>query len=166
MKVRYENSQDQAAVWEVHAAAFPSEAEANLVNTLRSATDCISLVCEQASRIVGHILFSPVGIQDYPGLKIQGLAPMAVLPDQQNSGIGSELVKAGIRACETAGAQAIVVLGHADFYPKFGFVPSIKYGIRSEYDVPDEVFMILELQPGSLDGVSGTIEYHEAFKNL
>ena len=92
-----------------------------------------------------------------------GLAPMAVLPGRQRQGIGSELVRAGLDECRRLGFGAIVVLGHAEYYPRFGFVPASKFGLKSEYDVPDDVFMALELIPGALRGRAGTIRYHPTF---
>ena len=98
-------------------------------------------------------------------ISIAGLAPMAVLPVWQNKGIGSKLVEEGLKECERIGYEAVVVLGHPDYYPRFGFVPSVNLGIRSEYDVPPEVFMVKEIRDGALDGVTGTVKYHEAFKS-
>lgn len=88
---------------------------------------------------------------------------MAVLPSFQKQGIGSALVREGLDQCRQLGCDAVVVLGHAHYYPRFGFVPASGYGIRCEYDVPDEVFMLVELQPGSLQGLSGRVIYNEAF---
>ena len=95
-----------------------------------------------------------------------GLAPMAVASQYQHKGIGSKLIKAGLEQCQALGYDAVIVLGHPDYYPKFGFVPSVKYNIKSEYDVPDEVFMVLELVPGSLKDQQGVITFHEAFNNV
>ena len=95
-----------------------------------------------------------------------GLAPMAVLSKYQNKGIGSKLVQAGLEYCQSLAYEAVVVLGHPDYYPKFGFTPSIKNGIKSEFEVSDEVFMILELIPGSLKNNEGVIKYHEAFNSV
>ena len=95
-----------------------------------------------------------------------GLAPMAVLPDHQRRGIGSALAQLGLQRCKELGFGAVVVHGHPEYYPRFGFVPSRHFGIESEYDVPQEVFMVVQLEPGFLSGVSGTIEYHEAFRDL
>jgi len=97
---------------------------------------------------------------------MMGLAPMAVASQYQHKGIGSKLIKAGLEQCQALGYDAVVVLGHPGYYPKFGFVPSVKYNIKSEYDVPDEVFMALELVPESLKDHEGVVKYHEAFNNV
>ena len=92
---------------------------------------------------------------------------MAVVPDRQRHGVGSALAEAGIAACREDGYEAVIVLGHPDYYPRFGFVPASRFGLRSEYDVPDDVFMALELTPGALHGRGpGTIRYHPAFGNV
>jgi putative acetyltransferase len=95
-----------------------------------------------------------------------GLAPMAVVPAMQRHGVGSMLIRAGLDACACLGCDAVVVLGHAQYYPRFGFSPASMFGLRCEYDVPDEVFMALELQPGRLMGKSSTIRYHAAFAQV
>ena len=168
MNIRKEKDSDKEKIWEVNAEAFETEAEANLVNALRdSGIYFISLVAEENEEIVGHILFTPVElIGDDSGLKLMGLAPMAVLPKLQKKGIGSQLVKTGIENCSTQGYDAIVVLGHPEYYPKFGFVPSLEYGIKSEYDAPDEAFMVLELKESSLKDKNGIIKYHAAFGSV
>jgi putative acetyltransferase len=89
---------------------------------------------------------------------------MAVVPHRQHRGIGSQLVKNGLQQCEVINFEAVVVLGHPDYYPRFGFVPASIRGIDCEYDVPDETFMILELKEESLAGIEGTISYHDAFR--
>jgi len=91
---------------------------------------------------------------------------MAVLPEYQNSGIGSKLIKAGLAACKNSGYLAVIVLGHPNYYPKFGFIPSANYDLTCEYDVPPEVFMILEFQKGILKSCKGILEYYPVFKML
>jgi putative acetyltransferase len=91
---------------------------------------------------------------------------MSVTPERQREGIGSALVCAGLERCKEMGFVAAVVLGHPDYYPRFGFQPSSRFGIDSEYDVPEEVFMAMELQPGALDEKSGRVSYHSAFGDL
>jgi putative acetyltransferase len=167
MIVRAEKKQDFADVQAIHLSAFPEDGESKLVNRLReNASPIISLVAEVGGKLVGHILFSPVTLDSKSSLQLMGLAPMAVLPSQQRQGIGSALVEAGLAHCRLAKCGAVAVLGHPDYYPKFGFEPSTNFAIKSEYDVPAEVFMMVELEKAYLQGCSGTISYHEEFKNL
>ena len=91
---------------------------------------------------------------------------MAVQPDRQNEGIGTGLVRAGLEACRHMGVVAVLVLGHPEYYPRFGFVPASRFGIQCAYDAPDEAFMALELVPDALQAVNGRVEYHEAFDRL
>jgi len=155
-------------VREVLLRAFDGPGEADLVDRLRSAgAATVSLVAEVEGEVVGHILFSPIEIEgaDSKASGV-GLAPMAVLPDHQRSGIGSELVREGLARCRELGELRVVVLGHPEYYPRFGFVPANTFGIVSDYDVPDEVFMVQELGPGALDGVNGTAHYRPEFGEL
>jgi len=162
--IRKETPADRQAVFEVNAAAFETSSEADLVEALREqAQPAVSLVAELDGMVVGHILFSPVSTKHCSAPLIMGLGPMAVQPPRQNQGIGTALVHAGLDECRKLGARAVVVLGHPDYYPRFGFVPALRFGIRCEYVVPDEVFMVLELKPGGLSGVTGLVRYHEAF---
>lgn len=156
---------DREAVFAVNAAAFETSSEAALVEALRArAQPTVSLVAELDGRIVGHILFSPVIAEACDSVRIMGLGPMAVVPEQQGKAIGAALVRAGLDACRKLGVGAVVVLGHPQYYPRFGFEPASRFGIRCEYDVPDDAFMVLELEAGSLLGVSGQVRYHEAFE--
>ena len=167
MLIRNEEEKDLVAVHAVNASAFESPAEANLVDVLRKqAQPVISLVAESNKTVVGYIMFSPVSLSGNPDLKIMGLAPMTVTPTHQNNGIGSALVRAGLEQCKKLGFGAVVVLGHPRYYPRFGFLPSTRFGIGCEYQAPEEAFMVVELQPGYLRGKSGTIKYHAAFKNV
>lgn len=167
MLIRAEEPRDWAAVHAVNVSAFETPAEANLVDVLREqAQPLVSLIAEDNGAIVGHILFSPVSLSAYPALRIMGLAPMAVAPAHQRKGIGSALVRTGLEQCRQLGFGAVVVLGHAAYYPRFGFSPSARFGIGCEYEVPEEVFMIVELQVGFLRGASGKVKYHAAFSNV
>jgi putative acetyltransferase len=117
--------------------------------------------------VVGHILFSPVTIEPgNPGFPIAGLGPMAVLPPYQKKGIGSELVRVGVEDCRQAGYGIVVVLGHPGFYPRFGFLPACHFGIRAEWNVPDDVFMVRELTPGVLKDCSGIARYLPEFSGV
>jgi putative acetyltransferase len=167
LTIRHEQPRDWAAIRRVNEAAFGAGTEADLVEQLRAeASPLISLVAEEAGAIVGHIFFSPVTLATDPGLEMMGLAPMAVMPGDQRRGVGTALVAAGLDACREIGARAIVVLGHATYYPRFGFVPASRFALTSEYDVPDEVFMALELKPGALAGRAGQVRYHPAFAGV
>lgn len=165
--IRKEQFADQRQVHAINLAAFGLPGEADLVDVLREqASPVVSLVAEEAAEVVGHILFSPVSLAGHPELKLMGLAPMSVLPKSQNSGIGSALVGEGLEQCRKLGIEALVVLGHSRFYPRFGFVPSVEFGLDSHYEVAPEVFMAMELTPGALAAVSGSISYHAAFAEL
>ncbi|RUL88990.1 GNAT family N-acetyltransferase [Tautonia sociabilis] len=168
--LREERPDDRDAIRLVNERAFDRPDEANLVDALRSeARPFVSIVAEQGGVIVGHLVFSPVTIAGQPAEgspRLLGLAPMAVLPDHQRRGVGSALVRLGFDTCRALGAVAVVVLGHPEYYPRFGFRPASSFGLRSEYDVPDDVFLALELRPGSLSGRSGSIRYHEAFASF
>jgi len=164
MLIRAEERKDRAAVHAVNVSAFDTSDEADLVDALRDqALPLVSLIAEDNGAIVGHIMFSPVSLAGQPSLKIMGLAPMAVAPKHQRKGIGSALVRAGLDQCAQLGFGAVVVLGHPAYYPRFGFSSSARYGIGCEYDVPEEVFMVVELQDGFLRGASGKVKYHAAF---
>ena len=163
--VRAETAEDAEAVRRVNELAFGRVEEAELVEALRAeARPYISLVAEEAGRVVGHIFFSPVALEpEAEGLSPMGLGPMAVLPERQGNGFGSELVRAGWEECRRVGCAVVVVLGHPHYYPRFGFVPAATKSLRSEYDVPDEVFMVTELTPDALDGQPRLVRYHPAF---
>ena len=165
MLIRVEQPNEVEQIFQVHIDAFAGDTEAKLVNMLREcAQQFISLVAVRDNQIVGHIVFTPVDLSNGTSeLRIMGLGPMAVVTDYQRQGIGSALVKEGLKQVTELGYDAVVVLGHANYYPRFGFVPASQYQIKSEYDVPDDVFMILELTPGALQGKHGTIKYHQAF---
>jgi putative acetyltransferase len=162
--IRPEQPGDRAGVRAVNVAAFETPAEADLVDALRArARPLVSLVAAERGAIVGHILFSPVTLPGRPSLTLMGLAPMAVAPARQRVGIGAALVRAGLEACRRLPADAVVVLGHPAYYPRFGFAPGVHGGLGCEYDVPAEAFMVLELRPGALRGAAGAVRYHAAF---
>ncbi len=101
MIIRTEKENDRDAVYAINESAFETPSEANLVDTLREqAQPVVSLVAERNGKVVGHIIFSPVSLTGYPNLKIMGLAPMAVAPEQQRKGIGSALVRSGLEQCK------------------------------------------------------------------
>src|SRR5215813_391217 len=166
--IRLEEIEDQKDIRRVNELAFGQTMEADLVDALRTnAHPHISLVAVVGGRIVGHIFFSPVSIESENSIFTAiGLAPMSVLPEFQNQGIGSRLVDEGLKKCRELGHSIVVVLGHPNYYPRFGFIPAHLKGIRSEYDVPDDTFMMLELNENALAGRSGLVRYHPEFSRF
>ena len=162
--IRDERPGDVAAIRDVNRLAFRQDQEADLVDALRSnGGSLLSLVAEAGDCVVGHILYSPVSVEGVVGA---GLAPMAVHPEYQRQGIGSALVEAGTARLRERGCPFIVVLGHADFYPRFGFRPASTSGITCEWDVPDEVFMVLVLDAATMRGVRGLARYRTEFSKV
>jgi len=162
--IRAETAGDIPAVRRVNELAFGQPDEADLVDALRAAA-CphISLVAVSHEQVVGHIFFSPVTLEaEAVAPAIFGLAPMAVLPERQNQGIGSQLVREGLRECQRVGCEVVVVVGHPEYYPRFGFIPASRKGLRCEFTVPDEVFMVAELRPNALSG-PGRVKYRPEF---
>lgn len=166
--IRSEEIEDQKGIRRVNEVAFDQAMEADLVDALRTnAHPHISLVAIVEERIVGHIFFSPVSIESESGtFTAMGLAPMSVLPEFQNQGVGSRLVDEGLKECRELGHSVVVVLGHPNYYPRFGFIPAHLKGLRSEYDVPDDTFMVLELNENALRGRSGLVRYHPEFSRF
>ncbi len=168
--IRPEQPSDYSVVFEVNKLAFGRENEPRLVEALRQSTGFIpelSLVAVLEDRVVGHILFSPMVFETPAGdISILALAPLAVRPDYQNQGIGSELVRQGLEACRRLEHRVIVVLGHPNFYPRFGFEPAQPKGVSAPFPVPEEAWMVIELQPGALSGIRGTVRYPPAFDDV
>ncbi len=163
--IRLEGPRDQAGIHEVNLQAFGQPEEANIVDELRQACDeCLSLVAEDEG-IVGHILFSPAVVET-AGRHIagMGLAPMAVLPDRQRQGIGSALVEHGLAVLRERGCPFVIVLGHPEFYPRFGFERASAHGLTCQWEgVPDEAFMVLILDSQATQSISGTARYRDEF---
>jgi putative acetyltransferase len=163
--IRVEQTSDCAAIRDVHERAFGGQAEANLVELLRKSGKApISLVAVIGDLIVGHIMFSPIVVEsppvDFRGI---GLAPLAVLPECQNRGIGTQLSQAGLEACRRADYDAVVVLGSPKYYPRFGFLRARDYGLDNEYNAGDS-FMVMELESGSLAKIKGLVRYAPEFR--
>ena len=164
VRVREETAADHGAIRRVNRVAFDGEDEARLVDRLRTEGLVIAtLVAVQADEVVGHILFTDLPIETDAGeVHAAALAPMAVLPNLQRQGVGSMLVKEGLMACGERGYGIVIVLGHTDYYPRFGFSPALTGNLQSPFSGSD-AFMAMELTPGALDGVQGTVRYPEAF---
>lgn len=167
LTIRPEQAGDYEAIAEVNRAAFAGDVEAHLVENLRKTTGFIpelSLVALLGGQVVGHILLSIVHIAGDSGqIPIISLAPMAVLPTHQNQGIGSMLVRTGLGKCRELGYSVVVLVGHPNYYPRFGLTPAGARGLRLPFEAPDEAFMVCELEAGALNGISGEIVYPPEF---
>jgi len=166
ISIRKEGIEDIHGVRLVNNKAFGRLQEAELVDKLRlNCHELLSLVALHGDQLIGHILFSPAIIEGVHGvLEGMGLAPMAVLPDYQRMGIGSKLVRSGKEILEKNSCPFIIVLGHPNYYPRFGFETASKYGIRCQWEgVPDKAFMILWLDQSKKRGVSGIARYRKEF---
>ena len=167
LEIRDEAPQDFSAVRDINEQAFGGPAEALLVERLRAAGKAlVSLVAIVDGRLVGHILFSPITIEKAPeSFRGVGLAPMSVLPEFQNQGIGSKLVRAGLEACRRHGYDVVVVLGHLQYYPRFGFSRAKDHGLDNEYGASD-AFMVTELHAGVLGKLGGLVRYAPEFQGV
>ncbi|MBS5883919.1 N-acetyltransferase [Clostridium sp.] len=172
MIIRRETNKDYKEVENVieesfKSAEFTDNDEHNLVKRLRSSDEFIkelSLIAEIDNKIIGHILLSKALIKDVnKDIETLALAPLAVLPEYQSNGIGKKLINEAIEKAKSLGYKSIVVLGHENYYPKFGFKKASNYGIKAPFDVPDEAYMVLELLPNALNEVNGVVEYSQAF---
>ncbi len=165
IEIREERPDDVAAVRNLNRRAFGQDQESNIVDALRAnGAALLSLVATLDDRVVGHIMYSPLTI----GGNVTGaaLGPMAVLPEHQRQGIGSKLVKVGNQKLKDAGYPFIIVVGHADYYPRFGFKRANEHGITCEWDLPDDVFMLLVLDQAKMESVSGLATYRQEFSSV
>lgn len=176
IEVREELPDDVAAIRDVNRRAFGQDQEGNIVDALRSnGAALLSLVAILNGEVVGHIMYSPATIGDATGaadyvsgaaLTGAALGPMAVVPEHQRHGIGSKLIEAGTQKLRDAGCPFVIVLGHANYYPRFGFKPASTYGVKCEWDVPDDVFMLLVLDQSKMQGRSGLANYRHEFSTV
>lgn len=149
---------------------FSDKKEHELVSRIRKSDTFIpklSLVAiheNNKKEIVGHILLSKIKIiNESQSIESLALAPVSVSPEYQNKGIGKLLILEALKKAKELGYNAVVVMGHSDYYPKFGFEKASLWGIRAPFEVPDEAFMVLELQENTLANVSGVVEYPNVF---
>jgi len=160
--VRDERPDDIEALRLVNDLAFDQPLEGRIVDALRAhGAAQLSLVATVDGRVAGHILFSPVtaGVP----LAAVGLGPMAVAPAHQRQGVGAALIEAGLARLRAAGCPFVVVLGHHGYYTRFGFVPASRHGLRCEWDVPDEAFMVRVFDPTATAAAAGLIRYRPEF---
>jgi putative acetyltransferase len=162
--IRVEIAADREAIRQVNRAAFGQDDEAGIVEALRNGGySRLSLVAEVGGKVVGHILFSDLPILTDSGtVPALSLAPMAVLPEFQKKGVGSALVQKGLEVCRDQGHRIVVVLGHAHFYPRFGFSAKLAEPLSSPFGGRDS-WMALELVPGALEGIRGWVRYPMPF---
>jgi putative acetyltransferase len=149
----------------VNQKAFGQPQEGQLVDALRTNGGVLlSLVATLNGHVVGHILYSPLSVSSDGGKVVEaGLGPMAVLPEYQRRGIGGKLIETANQKLREVGCPFIVVLGHPEYYPRFGFKPASGYGIRCEWNVPDNVFMVLVMDQLKMKGVSRLAKYRQEF---
>jgi putative acetyltransferase len=172
IKIRKETQADYPEVFELNFSAFGQEDEAKLVDALRknpaAYVPALSIVATMDNRVVGHILFTIAHIKDSGGNlhNCLALAPMAVKPGFQKSGIGGQLIKNGLKVAKDLGFSSVIVLGHEHYYPKFGFELAAKWNISPPFEVPENVFMAIELQPEGLKDISGTVIYPKEFDKV
>ena len=166
MLIRPETSSDHPAIRDANALAFGQDAEGKLVDELREGGYTrLSLVAEANALIVGHVLFSDLPISTSEGLvSALSLAPMAVAPDHQRQGIGTALIEVGLRHCRELGHRIVVVLGHVDYYPRFGFSAKLAEPLKCAYSGP--ALMAMELVSGALNGVTGELQYPPPFQSV
>lgn len=168
--LRQEEAIDAIDVFELNQIAFGNENEAKLVDALRRNQSVfipkLSIVASMNNKIVGHILFTKIIIEDEQGNKCEslGLAPMCVRPEFQYKGIGGKLIRRGLETATNLGFKSVIVLGHQHYYPKFGFEPAEKWNIRAPFEVPSNVFMAIELVKDGLKNVSGIVIYPREFE--
>lgn len=175
--VRPERAEDIPLVRALNETAFGRPDEARLVDAVRrreEPTFCLVAVTTPDATgntgegpIVGHVLFSPVTMES-SGRRCRavGLGPIAVHPDHRGVGVGSQLIRAGLDRCREEGYEAVVLLGHPTYYSRFGFTMARSRGIHWEHEMPGDPFMVLELVPGALDGVSGVVRYLPEFLSV
>ena len=165
VEIREERVDDLAAIREVNRLAFEQDQEGNIVDALRvNGGVLLSLVATLNNQVVGHIMYSPLSID--AKITGAGLGPIAVLPEHQRQGIGSKLIEAGNQRLKDDGCPFIIVLGHASYYPRFGFKPASMHGIKCEWEVPDNAFMVLILNQAKMQGVSGLAKYRPEFSSV
>ncbi|WP_088839239.1 GNAT family N-acetyltransferase [Listeria sp. ILCC792] len=171
MNIRIETQEENRGIFEIHKRAFGREDEAKLVDLIRETEQYVcdlSLVAETLDgQLVGHALLSEIFLEREGETRVLlGLAPVSVLPEFQGEGVGSALIEEGIRLSRAKAYPGIIVLGHASYYPKFGFKKAADFGISAPFDVPEENFLALELYPGGLTDFSGEVRYPDAFNQV
>ena len=161
--IEAETETDYDQIRKVHIQAFNGEAEATLVEKLRTTPKYIrelSLVARHRNQVIGHVLFYPIKIKtNKKKCDSLALAPVSVIPKFQNRKIGTTLIQKGLEKAKKLGFKSVIVIGHPEYYPRFGFQTASKYGITAPFKVPDNALLALELQKNALKNCNGTIRY-------
>jgi putative acetyltransferase len=166
VSIREEKPEDVPGIRRVNELAFGQPGEADLVDKLRDACDrLVSLVAVEGDEIIGHILFSPAVVESEKGVITgMGLAPMAVLPKHQQQGIGFALVERGLSMMRELSCPFVVVLGHPEYYPRFGFTPASTCDLKCQWEgVPDEAFMVIIFDQDVMKDIRGVARYRDEF---
>ncbi len=170
VRIRAEKEKDYKAIRDVTFRAFQNEEEPSLVEAIRESEYFIpelSLVAESNGKIVGHIMFSIISlVSDEGETEVLSLAPMSVDPDFQMKGVGKKLMEKGLEECRRLGHRIVVVIGHPEYYPRFGFIPARQAGFEVPFDVPDEAFMVIGLDAKALGEYGGMVEFSPPFDGL
>ena len=166
MIIRREKNEDFKSIYEINYQAFKQKNESELIESIRGSKNFVpelSLVAEKNGKIVGHLLLSKIKIKGEKVYESLILAPLAVLPELQKQGIGEKLIKEGLKKARELGFSSVIVVGHKDYYPKFGFEKASKWNIKCSFEVPDEAFMAIELKVRALADKSGIVKYPKEF---
>lgn len=168
--IRREEDSDRQRILEITGQAFEKDQEPELVQRIWESNAFIpelSLVAVDNDVVVGHLIFTPMTIQtegeDIPGLS---LGPVSVVPERQRQGIGDELIRYGLAECQRLGYHIIVLFGHPEYYPRFGFRPAGERGLSVDFEAPPEAFMVYEGISGALDGVTGKVVFSSVFDGM
>lgn len=170
IEIRKETINDYPAVYTINSTAFNRKDEARLTDRLRLSDAFVpelSLVATLDNKIIGAIVFTEIHVVDTHKETISlSLAPVAVIPEQQNQGAGSQLIQYGLEKARKLGYKSVIVLGHKDYYQRFGFRPAKKWGIEAPFNIPDNAFLALELVEDGLKDVKGIVKYAKEFGDI
>jgi len=168
--IEAETEDDYEQIAKLHSIAFNGDGEAKLVEKLRKTPKYIrelSLVAKYRNTVIGHVLFYPIKINtDRKECDSLALAPISVIPSFQNRKVGSRLIMEGLEKARKLGFKSVIVVGHPEYYPRFGFEKASKYGISTSLDVPDDAIFAIELEKDGLKDCSGTIEYPNEYNEV
>ena len=168
--IEAETEDDYEQITRLHLEAFDGDGEAKLVQKLRRTPIYISnlsLVAKYENKIIGHVLFYPIKIKnDKIESNSLALAPISVFPKFQRKGVGSKLIQKGLEEAKKFGFNSIIVVGHSEYYPRFGFEKASKYGISAPFNVPENAFFAIELEKNGLKNCNGIVEYPKEFMGV